>query len=283
MVVVIDTHADHFSGHLQYGGGATAPKATNVGELIETFATKEILELMTQASSVGKSSEPDLWLASGKEPWCDVSTSARGGWRGAILASCGPSVLSKHHFPHVSGLVKSGLFDFIVGFGGAETLPDVVSPFVVALTLKLATQGFPSVKKQDIVGNQRLDVPRLWDAFRTLLTDHCSVLDYTTIVFIFRDGEQTLQRMVSKHQESRPFGFDFQDCPNSCQGQFPLKVTTQSSKCHLTCLNCSWRSHWVSLESNWYFHELHPSAPRLFWHEFPASHSTANLFVDGSN
>jgi hypothetical protein len=106
MAVVIDTHADHFSGFLQYGGGAMAPKAANVGELIETFTTKGVLELMAQASDMGRSSAPDLLLASGKEPWCDVSRSARGGWRGAILASCGPSVLSKHHFTFVSGLVS---------------------------------------------------------------------------------------------------------------------------------------------------------------------------------
>ncbi|KAM6494946.1 hypothetical protein JOM56_009569 [Amanita muscaria] len=65
MAVAIDTHADHFSGYLRYGGSATAPKAANIGELIEPFATKEILELMNQAPHMGRSQKTNTWNMGG--------------------------------------------------------------------------------------------------------------------------------------------------------------------------------------------------------------------------
>lgn len=281
MVVVIDTHSDSFSGYLQVGGGLTAPKAINVGEMIRDFVTQEVLQSMCSASTLARSQQTELRVASGKAPWCDVSMSTRGGWRGAIISSCGPSMLTKTHFFFVAKLVVDGLFDFVVGFGGAETLPAAVAPFVAALTSEMAKHGFPHVRKRDQVGDQHFEVPRLWDAFRNVLIDHRSVLDSTTVVFIFRDGAKTRQRVVSKHVELyRPFGYSFEGCPKGCKAQFHLMTVSRHNKLRMTCVICKWKSGLVPFESNEHFRVLHPSAPTVFWHEFPATHGAANLFIN---
>jgi hypothetical protein len=156
-------------------------------------------------------------------------------------------------------------------------LPDVVTPFIVALTQAIAVNGFPHVRKLDGEGHE---VPRLWDLFRTVLADNRSLLDCTVVIFIFREGGQTLERAVGKHLENRPFGFEFTDCPKECRGQFRLATSSRDSKVRMACTKCKWQSKWVAVDSNKHFHLLHPSAPKIFWHTFPATHSAANLFID---
>ncbi|KAM6491895.1 hypothetical protein JOM56_012533 [Amanita muscaria] len=281
MVVVVDTHADSFSGYLQVGGGSNAPKAINVGEMICKFVTQEVLQSMCNASALACLEQTELCLASGRAPWCDISMSTRGGWRGAIISSCRPSMLTTTHFFFVSKLVTDGLFDFVVGCGGVETLPAAVAPFMVALTSEMAKHGFPHVRKRDQVGTQLFKVPRLWDAFRNILINNQSVLDSTTVVFIFRDGAKRLHRMVSLHVEVyRPFGFSFEGCPNNCRAQFHLRTVSRHNKLRMNCVVCQWRSNLVPFESNEHFRVLHTSTPFVFWHEFPATHSAANLFIN---
>jgi len=105
LLAMVNTHADGFRSILQPSGGCPG-ESTNAGELIRTVIGMELLELMCGASQLARIPVLPLSLPLGGSAWCDISLSTQGGWRGLILASCGPAILSKHHFPQVVKLVK---------------------------------------------------------------------------------------------------------------------------------------------------------------------------------
>ncbi|KAG1850842.1 hypothetical protein DFJ58DRAFT_661827 [Suillus subalutaceus] len=177
----------------------------------------------------------------GGTPWCDTTPKARGGRRGLILVTCGPAIRVSHHFDSLLKLVKDDTFDFVIGFGGASTLPVNVGPMVQAFVRNATLFGIPDV----------------WDSLCELLASSPDVLDYNTVVIVYGsyvEGKRIVEsREISKHRPPyRAFGHEFSACAK--EGCRPAvsdnRVSTKNGKVRITCAKCQWTSAWVAIDED---------------------------------
>ena len=105
LIVLVDTHADNFSGYLQHAGGTTGRQSTTLGNLVKEYVSMDIMNLAAEASKSARLKRDNLTSPRGNVPWCDITATTRGGWRGLALASCGSAILSAHHYEDVRGLI----------------------------------------------------------------------------------------------------------------------------------------------------------------------------------
>jgi hypothetical protein len=169
----------------------------------------------------------------------------------------------------------SDIFDFIIGFGGASTLPVNVGPMVQAFIRSATLFGIPDV----------------WDSLCELLASSPEVLDYNTVVIVYgayAEGKRVVEsREISKHRPPyRAFGHEFSACAK--EGCRPAvsdnRVSTKHGKVRITCAKCQWTSAWVAIDKdNEFFFRVKPTiAPTLFWHHYPASAGLNNFFVNAT-
>ncbi|KAG1829563.1 hypothetical protein DFJ58DRAFT_737265 [Suillus subalutaceus] len=273
--VIMDTHSDEYTGMLQHTGGASGGTNTTAAEIIQAYLGKKFIAAMRFASKNAREDESVETTAMGGTPWCDTTPKARGGRRGLILVTCGPAIRVSHHFDSLLKLVKEDVFDFIVGFGGASTLPVNVGPMVQAFVRNATLFGIPDV----------------WDSLCELLASSPDVLDHNTVVIVYGsyvEGKRIVEsREIGKHRPPyRAFGHEFSACAK--EGCRPAvsdnRVSTKNGKVRITCAKCQWTSAWVAIDKdNEYFFRVKPTiAPMLFWHHFPPSSGLNNFFVNAT-
>ncbi|KAG1887457.1 uncharacterized protein F5891DRAFT_1199920 [Suillus fuscotomentosus] len=271
--IVVDTHSDEFTGMLQHTGGHTGGTNTTITEIIEAYLGTEFLKCMGEASDAARTDNSTFTTAKSTKPWCDLTSRARGGWRGLLLVSCGPAMRVSHHFESVLKLVKSNQFEVIVGFGGSGTLPSMVSHTVRSFVVDTGVFG-------------RTDP---WSAICHMLTSNHDVLDYTTAVVVYATAvngcRQIECRQIAKDAPGlRAFGYEFRSCGKPGCNPVPadLRVFNQKERVRVRCLKCGWRSAWARTDKdNKHFKRVNAlAAPQLFWHHFPPSADLQNFFVD---
>jgi hypothetical protein len=162
-------------------------------------------------------------------------------------------------------------FDLVLGFGGGETLPDLVDSFIAALVKEIATGG----------------VKKIWDVVTQVLADHQKVVEANTVVAIYREGSQIRKKEVGRHTETRPFGYMFSECgTHDCPGHnnpFNTRSSSKNGKVRLQCSVCTWKSGWVKVEDNEYFTAPRKhTTPLMFEHEFPAVDGLKGLFINAA-
>jgi hypothetical protein len=114
--VLLDTHSDELTGHLQHSGGQTNPMHTTVGELVTAYLGKPLLANMVRCSQAAKQDDGARFKLSGSKPWCEITTKSRGGRRGLFLVTCGPAIRQPNHFDEVHKLVtESVILTFDLG------------------------------------------------------------------------------------------------------------------------------------------------------------------------
>ncbi|KAG1818577.1 uncharacterized protein BJ212DRAFT_1479583 [Suillus subaureus] len=271
----MDTHSDEYTGMLQHTGGASGGTNTMAAEIIEAYLSKQFIKAMKIALSYARDDKLVETTIKGNVPWCDTTPKAKGGRQGLILVTCGPATQVSHHFDSLLMLVKDNIFDFIIVFGGASTLPMNIGPMV-----------------QAFVRNATLfRIPDVWDSLCELLASSPDVLDHNTIVIVYAsyvEGKHMVEsREISKHcPPHHVFGHEFSACAK--EGCHPAasdnQVSTKNSKVRIICAKCQWTSAWVAIDmDNKYFFCIKPTiAPMLFWHHFPPSAGLNNFFMNAT-
>jgi hypothetical protein len=109
-VLVIDTHSDGFSGRLitnKHSGSQSLDK------LLEAYFGGAFLDNMALASSKARSSKQtpvvlsDAVDVNSKPTWTPYSQDFRGGWRVAILVTCGPTAKNEGHWERISDALRA--------------------------------------------------------------------------------------------------------------------------------------------------------------------------------
>jgi len=105
-IIVIDTHADTFSGFLQQTGGSSSGTSVQIGDILTSYLPNEFFVCTEEASKISRQVHPPVLTGDEREPWSDMTISSRGGWRCLVVASCGPAMLTATHYPFLQRLVK---------------------------------------------------------------------------------------------------------------------------------------------------------------------------------
>jgi hypothetical protein len=140
--IVVDTHADTLTGSLQWAGGVTAVRTAPMSELLAEFCGKAFLDKAKGSAVVAREFQPP------ENPgWYKDSPFFRGGWRGLLLATCGPAVRIHAGFDDLKRLVDGCVFsvafascrgaeggcrdrfDFVLAFAGSSTLSSHVKKY----------------------------------------------------------------------------------------------------------------------------------------------------------
>ncbi|KAG2121485.1 hypothetical protein DEU56DRAFT_918171 [Suillus clintonianus] len=271
--IIVDTHSDEYTGMLQHTGGHSGGTNTTITEILTAYLGADFLEMMKKSSDAARSDTTEIKTLRGNTPWCKLTPSARGGWRGLFMVSCGPAIRVSHHFFAVKELVQKNVVDFVLAFGGSGTLPSMIASIVRTFISDIGVFG-----KTDI-----------WSAVCDMLASSNDFLDYTTAVVVFAstiDGRRIVEcRQIGKDIAGlRAFGYEFKSCPTpGCQPTpADMRVFNNGPKVSLRCLKCTWRSTGVrNDEENQHFKKVNKVvAPQLFWHHFPASYGLQNFFVE---
>jgi hypothetical protein len=106
LFILLDTHADSFSGFLQHTASSSGSQSASVEEILQAFITDDILKAMLTVSNKCRASITSLVTQNGEKPWTDVTPKARGGWRVLVLATCGPAMRQQSHFRVVQKVVS---------------------------------------------------------------------------------------------------------------------------------------------------------------------------------
>lgn len=167
-------------------------------------------------------------------------------------------------------LICSDSLDLLIGFGGNETMPHDVQPFVNGLVVQIAIHGMGDI----------------WTAVSNALISYPTAVQHNSLIAIYRSGPQLLAREVGAHRLERPLGFHFTKCGRrSCLSKDrPGHVVGElnNSRVRIRCKACSWRSGWMlleQLEKNGHFIPLHKTrAPLIFYHHFPSPAELSALF-----
>jgi hypothetical protein len=107
LIVVLDTHSDSFSGHLQTAGGLTGVSTSlTLPDLVRTYVGDTILQEMGKASQLSRSYNFVHEISPGVAPWADITPKARGGWRVMVMVSCGSAVKQQSHWEYITQLFQ---------------------------------------------------------------------------------------------------------------------------------------------------------------------------------
>ena len=98
--IVVDMHSDALTGELRWAAGSRSGEKPTSGVVTKLLGSR-VLESMQLAASIARNSTPPV-----PKKWYDVSVHSRGGWRGLLLAACGPVMRVDDSFEDVRGLVQ---------------------------------------------------------------------------------------------------------------------------------------------------------------------------------
>ena len=99
--IVVDTHSDGLTGHLQAAGGSTSPRHCAITQLLDEFIGRDFLLDVKQASQFARadsSARGQVWYR--KDPYW------RGGWRCVVMSTCGPAIRVEAHLEKAQLLVN---------------------------------------------------------------------------------------------------------------------------------------------------------------------------------
>jgi hypothetical protein len=289
LVIVLDTHSDAFSGQLQATGGLTGVSTTlTLPDLVRTYVGDNILEEMARASALARSYTGVHEISPGVAPWADITPRVRGGWRVMVMVACGSAVRQPVHWDYITQLFTQYVFplieqtiadaeklyskclDLLIGFGGHETMPHDVQPFVNGLVEKVAIHG--------IDGD-------IWRIVRDNLIAYPSTVTTNTVIAAYATDSGFVAREIGMHRAERPLGYHFAscgtaDCPSKERPGHILGELRDMTSARIRCKTCKWRSKIVKLENQDFFRPLHATqAPLLFHHAFPSPPGLSTMFL----
>lgn len=174
--------------------------------------------------------------------------------------------------------ISSNALDLLVGFGGSETMPHDVEPFVNGLAERIATQGMAVTTKTGEHSSQ--GTPNIWATITDVLLAYPTTVDQNSLVVMYRSEEdgEIQSREVGAHRVERPLGFHFtrcgfRGCP-SMNASGHIRGDLFQDRIQITCKACGGRSGRKTIEDiekKEYFTRLHRTrAPMLFYHGYPA-------------
>ena len=112
--IVVDMHSDTLTGSLQWAGGVTAVRTAPMSELLAEFCGAAFLDKAKDSAAAARGFQPP------ENPgWYKDSPFFRGGWRGLLLATCGPAVRIQAGFDDLKSLVDRRVlaFNFLAATG----------------------------------------------------------------------------------------------------------------------------------------------------------------------
>jgi hypothetical protein len=279
--IVVDTHADTLTGSLQWAGGVTAVRTAPMSELLAEFCGKAFLDKAKGSAVVAREFQPP------ENPgWYKDSPFFRGGWRGLLLATCGPAVRIHAGFDDLKRLVDGCVFsvafascrgaeggcrdrfDFVLAFAGSSTLSSHVKN-----TVSQAIEGLGVDNAGDI-----------WETVSQVVGRDLTLLQMNSVVIIYRErGGGVKCRHVGSHcPPLRAWGVEFRACATQgCRpGPYDFIIRENDSGVHVVCRECQWRSAALKPSSfKGLLFRLSSALPDVFWHEYPASAELQDLFV----
>jgi hypothetical protein len=106
MFVIMD-RSDEYTNILQHADGTTAPNAHTASEIIQTYLGKPLMTAMKAASFAAREDQTIETTINGGTPWYNTTPKSRGGRRGLVLVTRGPTVQVKTEFEEVLSMVES--------------------------------------------------------------------------------------------------------------------------------------------------------------------------------
>ena len=127
--------------------------------------------------------------------------------------------------------ICSNLLDLLIGFGGHETMPHDVQPFVSGLVEKVAIHG--------IYGD-------VWQMVHDALIAFPTTVTTNTVIAAYRSGTQFLAREVGMHRAERPLGCHISncgrpDCPSKGRPGNIIGEHRSLVEARIRCKSCKWR------------------------------------------
>lgn len=279
--IVVDTHADTLTGSLQWAGGVTAVRTAAMSELLVEFCGKAFLAKVKESATAAREFQPP------ENPgWYKDSPFFRGGWRGLLLATCGPAVRIHAGFDDLKRLVDGCVFsvafaschgadgccrdrfDFVLAFAGSSTLSNHIKN-----TVSQAIEGLGV----DNAGN-------IWETMSQVVGRDLTLLQMNSVVVIYRErgGEVKCRHIGSHCPPLRAWGVEFRACATQgCRpGPYDFIIRENASGVRVVCRECQWRSAALKLSDfKGLLFRLSSALPDVFWHEYPASAELQDLFV----
>jgi hypothetical protein len=164
------------------------------------------------------------------------------------------------------------LLDLLIGFGGHETMPHDVQPFVSGLVEKVAIHGMDGSNP-------------LWEIVRDTLISYPTTVTTNTVIAAFKHNGVDTAMEIGMHRPERPLGYYFTKCGNSsCKtmdrpGHILGELRDNTAK--IRCTACRWKSKGVKIdEDHQLIRPLHKTkAPLLFYHSFPSPPDLPSMFL----
>jgi hypothetical protein len=166
------------------------------------------------------------------------------------------------------------MLDLLVAFGGHETMPHDVHPFVNGIVEKVAIHGMG-----------RGDDP-CWEVVKDALISYPTTVTTNSVIAVCSTGDRSFTaRAVGMHRAERPLGYHFTKCGNpNCEGKERPGHIIGELKDHNTarirCKACKWKSKNVKIDGQPFIRPLHSTkAPLLFYHAFPSPSGLPSMFL----
>jgi hypothetical protein len=167
-------------------------------------------------------------------------------------------------------VLNSGLFDMVVGFSGASTIPHFVTSGLVKLITEIA------------VDRER----NVWDALGRTMANDATLLKHSPVTVIYRDvNDKVISRAFGFHTPPvRVWGCDFSYCgtrecnPMPRDVYFKTKGSGEAQKVRQRCLKCGWKSDWKSIQDFDFLQQWDASHALVYWHNFPLTNQQQFAF-----
>lgn len=164
----------------------------------------------------------------------------------------------------------SKCLDLLVGFGGHETMPHDVEPFVNGLVQNVGIHGMG----EDI-----------WDVVRDSVISFPDTVKSNTVIAVIAKDDGFYAREIGMHRKERPLGYDFTQCGNPVCPSMNRRGHINGELRDLTvarirCKTCKWKSRSVRVVNHPLIKPLHETrAPLLFYHAFPSPAGLSSMFL----
>lgn len=175
----------------------------------------------------------------------------------------------------------SNCLDLLIGFGGHETMPHDVQPFVNGLVEKVAMHGMATLSRDSAPAEDPL-----WQMVCDTLISYPTTVNTNTVIAIYGIGNGSfISREIGMHRPERPLGFHFTKCgnPDCASKDRPghiLGELRDGNTARIRCKACRWKSQPVKINEQPFFTPLHKTkAPLLFYHAFPSPPGLSSTFL----
>lgn len=167
-------------------------------------------------------------------------------------------------------MLYSNCLDLLIAFGGHETMPHDVYPFVNGVVEKMSIQG---------MGGE----DPLWQAVSDAVISHPTTVTTNTVLATYATPDGFVAREIGMHRAERPLGYHFKTCGNTTcptsgrPGHIIGELRDNTAR--IRCKACLWRSKYVKIDKQNLFTPLHKvKAPLLFYHDFPSPPGLYTMF-----